>query len=66
MKKALLDRIDQEVSKLNDLDVEGHIWWNKFRNVVEETPEIEEQQELNIDLKNLTLQSDLYKFKKKE
>lgn len=26
--------IDKEIEKLNDLDVEGHVWWNRFREFV--------------------------------
>jgi hypothetical protein len=66
MKKTLLDKIGHEVSKLNELDVEGHIWWNKFKEFVEETPEPGEQQIIEIDVKNLTNKGDHYTFDKKK
>lgn len=36
MKQQLLNRITEEESRLNDEDAEGHIWWNRFRELVEE------------------------------
>jgi hypothetical protein len=65
MKKEILSRIKFEIGKLNEQDVEGHVWWNKFKTLVEETPEPGEQQEIIIDLKKFTVKEDIYKFKDK-
>ena len=32
----LYQEIDKKENELNELDVEGHIWWNKFRNFLKE------------------------------
>jgi hypothetical protein len=66
MKKALLEKIELEESKLNDQDVEGHVWWNRFRQLVEETPEVSEQPITKIDVGKFTYDSDHYKFEKKK
>jgi putative endonuclease len=36
MKDDLLNRISEEISRLNAQDADGHLWWNKFKGVVEE------------------------------
>lgn len=66
MKKSIIDRIDYEISKLNEQDAEGYIWWNKFREIVCETPEPGEEQEIEFDLKKLTVTQDIYNFKEKK
>ncbi len=36
MKNKLLKYIEQQESKLHKMDAEGHIWWNKFKEVLKE------------------------------
>lgn len=66
MKKLLLDKIESRIKNLNDQDVEGHIWWNRFKELVEDTAEPGEQEIIEIDVKNLTNNGDHYKFDKKK
>lgn len=33
--KELLAKINEKIDALDDQDVEGHIWWNKFKELVE-------------------------------
>lgn len=35
MKEEILSRISQEQNKLSEFDVEGHVWWNRFHELVE-------------------------------
>lgn len=35
MKKLLLQIINEKEEALDLLDAEGHIWWNKFRELVQ-------------------------------
>ncbi len=32
----LLQRIESEEAKLHDMDANGHIWWNNFKQIVKE------------------------------
>jgi len=69
MKKEILKRISAEEALLHDEDAEGHIWWNRFREFIEaiqDPAEALEEQEINVDLKNLTVEEDRYKFGKKK
>lgn len=65
MKRTLIVKIETEIGKLDKSDVEGHVWWNKFLTMVEKTSQHGEQQDIEIDLKKLTVENDSYKFKKK-
>ncbi len=66
MKRTLLNKIEDEIQALSEQDVQGHVWWNKFKTFVEETSEHGEETETEIDLKKLTMNHDLYKFKNKK
>jgi hypothetical protein len=50
MKEQLLNHIDKEIEGLHELDTEGHIWWNRFRNLISEFPNSAKSGEKNIDL----------------
>jgi hypothetical protein len=65
MKKLLLNKIESRIKNLDSQDAEGHIWWNRFKELVEDTSEPGEQQMIEIDVKNLTNNGDHYKFDKK-
>lgn len=68
MKEDILRRISEEEKKLNDLDTDGHIWWNRFREFIEAIPEKEKHEEpedLNIDFRSLGAPEDKYKFTEK-
>jgi hypothetical protein len=39
MKQEILNKISEQEEKLNELDAEGHIWWHKFRQFIEEIEE---------------------------
>lgn len=64
-KSIILEKIAEEEEKLHEQDVEGHIWWNKFRNFIQELEDPDEQKQIDIDVKNLTKKDDIYVFKKK-
>jgi len=66
MKRTLICKIENELEKLDKNDVEGHIWWNKFKNLVEKTDAHGEQTEIEIDIERFTETEDIYKFKKKK
>lgn len=65
MKEEILRRILAEEKKLNDNDVEGHVWWNKFREFIKDIPESGEQEMIEVDFRKLTVKNDSYKFDKK-
>lgn len=35
MKKEIINAIDLEIAKLNELDSEGFVWWNRFKDFIE-------------------------------
>ncbi len=40
IKQYILRCIEQEENKLNYQDADGHIWWGKFRDFIENIPEV--------------------------
>lgn len=63
MKRTLIVKIENEIAKLDKNDVEGHVWWNKFLDMVEKTNQHGEEQEIVIDINKLTVKQDSYNFK---
>jgi len=61
MKEEILRRISDEEKKLDDQDVAGHIWWNKFKEFIKAIPEPGEQEIIEIDVRRLTVKNDNYK-----
>lgn len=53
MKEELLKYIDGQIEGLHELDVEGHIWWNKFRDLISNFPNLAKSGEKTIDLAKL-------------
>ena len=62
MKEKILRLIDAEIDKLNEQDVQGHIWWNKFKELLDSIPG--EEEVIDVDIESLTKDNDFYQFKK--
>lgn len=41
--KRLLERIDQHIARLDEHDADGHLWWNKFRDLARDEARKENQ-----------------------
>lgn len=65
MKRTLICKIENELEKLAPADVESHVWWNRFMEMVKNTEANGEQTEIEIDIERFTENSDFYRFKKK-
>lgn len=39
MKQRILDEISRREDQLSELDAEGHIWWNRFKRLVNDMPD---------------------------
>lgn len=39
MKQRILEEISKREDQLNEMDAEGHIWWNRFKRLVNDLPE---------------------------
>lgn len=35
-RNLIIQKIEEQESKLHDMDCEGHIWWNKFKKFIKE------------------------------
>ena len=65
MKERILKEISNEIKKLDEKDVEGHVWWNKFKEFVEALEDPNYPNDLKIDFVEIKY-DDKYKFEKKK
>lgn len=41
IKEFIIERIEHEEAKLHEMDIDGHIWWNKFKDFIKDIPDYE-------------------------